>query len=357
MSIAGATALTISGSTRGAAASMTVIANGTNAPTISGADEWASSFGYLNSSGTPNRLDAWFDGVAARYSWSQQMVPTVVDVTAPTLSSAAVNGAALTLVYSEALNTTSPATSAFSVAGAGSTTQAPSAVSISGSTVTLTLATPAVFGDTVTVGYTVPGSNPIRDTAGNSAGALVSQAVTNNTASTAEALFTLGTLIKLTNASDVYTADSSAVTSFGAYGRSSLALAGDGYVSVDWASDSNGAVILGLDKTNTINWANGETDSGAPDFYMLLSTSTTTVSRGANTQTATSLGAAITPSGTARYRIKRTGTTVTIEESSNSGSTWSTRYTFAGSSTGTLYAFAATVQSNVIYRPRQVGFA
>lgn len=85
LSISGTTELTVDGTTGGASASMVVIANGTNIPTITGADEWASSFGYLNTDGIPNRLDVWHDGVARRYAWSQQAVPSAAPV-APSFS-------------------------------------------------------------------------------------------------------------------------------------------------------------------------------------------------------------------------------------------------------------------------------
>jgi hypothetical protein len=92
LTISGATEISVAGSTGGASASMLVIANGTNIPTISGADEWASSFGYLNTDGIPNRLDVWHDGIARRYAWSQQATPSVAPV-APSFSVApAING-------------------------------------------------------------------------------------------------------------------------------------------------------------------------------------------------------------------------------------------------------------------------
>ena len=113
---------------------------------------------------------------------SQSVTNNTADTTAPTLSSAAVNGTSLTLTYNETLNTTSPATSAFTLMGTSATV---SSISISGSTVTLTLGNGGVLnGETVTLNYTVPGSNPIQDSAGNSAAALSSQSVTNNTADT-----------------------------------------------------------------------------------------------------------------------------------------------------------------------------
>jgi len=111
---------------------------------------------------------------------------TDVDEQAPTLVSAAVNGTSLVLTYSEPLATPGPAASAFSVSGATTAAQTPSSAVVSGATVTLTLATTAAYGQTITVSYAVPGANPIRDAAGNNAVALTAQAVTNSTASPAE---------------------------------------------------------------------------------------------------------------------------------------------------------------------------
>ena len=48
-------------------------------------------------------------------------------------------------------------------------------------TVTLTLGTAVTAGQTVTVTYTVPTSNPVQDAAGNDAVALTNRSVTNNT--------------------------------------------------------------------------------------------------------------------------------------------------------------------------------
>ena len=46
---------------------------------------------------------------------------------------------------------------------------------------TLTLATPALLGQTVTLTYTVPAANPLRDRFGNPAGALTNHPVANET--------------------------------------------------------------------------------------------------------------------------------------------------------------------------------
>ena len=104
--------------------------------------------------------------------------------TPPTLSSATVNGASLVLTYNEALDTTStPDTSAYTVTVAGSQ-RTVSSVTVSGSAVTLTLASAVTDGQAVTVSYTVPGTNPVQDTAGDDAAALSNQTVTNNTPDT-----------------------------------------------------------------------------------------------------------------------------------------------------------------------------
>ena len=88
----------------------------------------------------------------------------------------------LTLTYDEALDEGSaPAAEQFKVSLNGGTAQAVSAVAVDGSTVTLTLATPAAHGQTVTLTYTAPATNPLQDLFGNDAGALTDHPVTNET--------------------------------------------------------------------------------------------------------------------------------------------------------------------------------
>ncbi len=103
------------------------------------------------------------------------------DNTAPTLSNAVVSGAILVLTYNEALDTASvPAASAFTVK-VNDSVRTVNSVAVSGTTVTLTLASAVVAGQTVTIDYTVPGTSPIQDSAGNDAAALTGRTVTNNT--------------------------------------------------------------------------------------------------------------------------------------------------------------------------------
>lgn len=103
------------------------------------------------------------------------------DVTSPTLLSAAFNtaGTELTLTYNELLNDTSePATTAWSLGGTASTV---ATRNVTDSTVVLGMNAPVFWDETITVSYTAPGANDVKDLAGNLAGNLTNHAVTNNT--------------------------------------------------------------------------------------------------------------------------------------------------------------------------------
>ena len=100
-----------------------------------------------------------------------------VDTQKPTLVSAAATASTLTLTYSEELNTTAPAVSAFSVTVNAATAVSPSAVSITGKEVSLTLTAAVSPGDTVTLTYTKPTENPLKDLSGKEADALSAHSV------------------------------------------------------------------------------------------------------------------------------------------------------------------------------------
>ena len=104
-----------------------------------------------------------------------------VDGVRPAFLSAAVDGSSLTLTYGAALDEGSrPAPGDFTVE-VGGTGRSVSAVSVSGSVVTLTLDPAVEHGDTgIRVNYS-PGTRPIRDAVGNEALGLSSQSVTNTT--------------------------------------------------------------------------------------------------------------------------------------------------------------------------------
>jgi uncharacterized repeat protein (TIGR02059 family) len=100
----------------------------------------------------------------------------VVDTTPPTLRSATANtaGTQVTLLFNEPLNATTAVAGDFAVS-VGTTSMTVSSISVSGSTVILTLGTPAAIGDVISVAYTAPTPNSatsnsaIQDTAGNDA--------------------------------------------------------------------------------------------------------------------------------------------------------------------------------------------
>ena len=118
------------------------------------------------------------DGAAA------EAEATVQDRVASTLTGAAVDGAGLTLTFSEALNQDlALAPGAFTVSVAG-TARTVDEVALSARAVVLTLASAVVSGETVTVDYTVStgaGAAPLRDAAGNAVAGFTGEAVTNDT--------------------------------------------------------------------------------------------------------------------------------------------------------------------------------
>ena len=114
-----------------------------------------------------------------------------IDTVAPTFSSAEVNGTALTITFSEDLAAAANlANGAFAVkktpqGGAETEVSLSGTPSISGKTVTLTLASAVALTDgSVKVSYTQPGSgtdNALKDPVGNKVVTFPDQAVTNNT--------------------------------------------------------------------------------------------------------------------------------------------------------------------------------
>ena len=108
-----------------------------------------------------------------------------VDTIIPSVATATINGVALTLTYSEVLDTSSvPASTDYTLALESGTapTVNPGGVAISPdrTTLTLTLNEPVASSDVVTLTYTV-GTNPVQDEAGNDAAGLIDQTVRNDT--------------------------------------------------------------------------------------------------------------------------------------------------------------------------------
>ena len=83
------------------------------------------------------------------------------------------------MTYNLTLANIIPAASAF-VVSVNSSARTVSSVSISGTKVFLTLASPVVYGDVVTVAYTKPATNPLQTSSGGQAASITAQQVTNN---------------------------------------------------------------------------------------------------------------------------------------------------------------------------------
>ncbi len=148
-------------------------------------------------SATSDNLVAFSNGATIRNgtvdaSITRAGLPTTGDAgrkvdAGPSLPRAAVQGTTLVLTYDRALDSGSvPAAVAFTVKRTppgGSTERARLAgtPALDRATVTLTLAEAVVHGDAVTLGYTAPSANPLRDASGNRVADFADRAVTNNT--------------------------------------------------------------------------------------------------------------------------------------------------------------------------------
>ena len=134
---------------------------------------FAAAQDIADTSTPPNALAGTAPTGADERSWE-------LDNAGPALLSAAVEGTTVTLLYDEPLDAGSvPAAGDYSVSVDG-TAAAPSAVALTGSQVALTLGAAPAGDVAVTVSYTVPATNPVRDRLGNEAGALSAQPVTRS---------------------------------------------------------------------------------------------------------------------------------------------------------------------------------
>ena len=120
---------------------------------------------------------------------------TPADTTPPTFSSAAVKGNTLTVTFDEDMDEStaaSPAGNAFSVTvtsdGTARSIAGTGTAVVDDARVTVTLAGAVAEGETVTVSYTKPASNPLRDASGNEAAGFTDEAATNETDTTPPSL-------------------------------------------------------------------------------------------------------------------------------------------------------------------------
>ena len=147
----------------------------------SGAD-WAdqNTVSEANAKGTSHIITGLTDGVEyavrviaykddAEGAPSGEVAATPQETVPPSLSSAVVDGATLTVTYDEALDTNGgPDKTAFAVTAAGND-RGVDTVSVSGSIVSITLVTAVFAGDAVTVDYTAT-HRPVRSQAAGPGG-------------------------------------------------------------------------------------------------------------------------------------------------------------------------------------------
>ena len=206
-----------------------------------------------------------------------------VDAVAPSVASASVNGNALTVTFDEDLAAASLANGAFAVkktpsggteAAVGlSTTTGPA---ISGKTVTLTLASAVMAGDTaIKVSYTMPTSgsaNRLADAAGNEVGSFSGRAVTNATAPAAtgvaltsdpgeDATYAAGDIVRVAVTFD----EAVDVGTDGGTPRLKLELGGDDGAGERWAAYESGSGT----ETLTFAWTAAAPDVSAGGIAVL----------------------------------------------------------------------------------------
>nr|WP_315484493.1 SwmB domain-containing protein [uncultured Undibacterium sp.] len=240
---------------------------------------------------------------------SNTAVPSqaVADVTAPTLNTATVNASTITLTYNEQLlGSSDPAGAAYTVnvtTNGVTTARTVTAADANGTTVTLTLATPVTANDTVAVTYVVPGTNAVKDVAGNSAAAIaVSPTVTNQTTGNTVTLTGPNAVVNgttNTNASAVSTASTDTITTTYAniVGSTVDALAGTDTLTI---TDAVGAALslAGITNVETINLAGGSTTFAVTGLTGATTTLSNTSATAGSTVTIPLVGQSFTSTGT-----------------------------------------------------------
>ncbi len=318
---------------RDASVYLRLVADGTNAPTFTGFKEWGGSMGYDNRPGITNNVEFWYDGYDAWYSITQAVGATPLDLTAPTISSAVVENAAPTqvvLTASEALDAAFvPATSAFTVSG-----HTVSSVGISGSTITLTVSSAFVNGEAArTVAYTQPGTNNVRDVAGNLLANFSGLSVTNNVGAASQ-IVRLTSLQNTTESGDGTSGwnYASTIGGFGSNGgvaNLSFPNATDCEVYLTLGNVSSGKdVVLGLDSVS------GNSKDVFSADYGIWTEGDGKLTKCTNGSTSTA-GAAGTMVTGNKMRLKRVGSTITAAK--YSGGVWTDMATWTGASTGQLF--------------------
>ncbi len=124
-----------------------------------------------------------YNGAAPDLGWSESSSGSEVPLSPVYVNSVVENAtpSRIDITFNLSLANITPAASAFNVTVNGSA-RTVSSVSVSGTKVLLTLSGPVVYGNTVTVAYTKPATNPLQTSAGGQAASFTAKSVTNNVA-------------------------------------------------------------------------------------------------------------------------------------------------------------------------------
>jgi len=289
---------------------------------------------FDKTNGILNLLMFMYDGTDHWVGIIQEGNGIPADVTSPTLASAVVtntNKNIIALTYNETLDATStPSTASFSASGGKTVT----GVSISGLVVSVTVNSSYAFGDVITITYN-PGASPIRDVAGNNAASLSSQSVTNQIINLTALTFTTKTAGFL-GSSSPYTNNVATNWETTGLADQKIATGTNGYIMADITS-VNSDIMLAFNNEDENDEYAGISGKDGYEFFCWYTG--TAVYRGHNASNVTLVGTFA--SGTnSKLRLDRTGTTVTIQTTTD-GTTWTTVYTFAPTSTGDVFINAS----------------
>lgn len=329
------------GAIPGATAILRLVSDGVNIPVFNGVKRANASAEFYNGLTIVNMIQIFYDGVDFWLSIWQEDGVVPPDITAPTLQTSVIYTATpdrINLIYSENLVTVPPAISAFAVNTVGKSI---TGITISGNTVTI-IFNSAFAPGSVDLNYTVPGSNPIRDAAGNLASALVNQSVINLSTEGSLAAFDTRTAnIAVNGLNTVYTSTNASDWGEFMLANQYLPANTDGWVSIDGATNSSGvSAVLGFNTSNL-----NQSFAGNYEYFGWVSGGT--FYRGTNGGGATNTNVPVT----GKYRLRRMSGTISLESSSDGGISWANVYTWPGTQNAALYVNVAFSANGVVSNP------
>lgn len=348
-SVPAASAFTVSGHTVSSVAISGSTVNVTVTPAFANG-EAARTLAYTQP-GTNGLRDATGNLVVSFTGLAITNNVAAVDVTAPVIQSAAMNGTSLVMTYNEALTANSPTLTALGLVVDGGAAVNPTAAVASGTTVTLTFGTAVTAGQVLSLSYTA-GAVAIKDAIGNNAANLSAYAVTNNTGAVSSERLINTRLLTEGGSPGAYTYSGTggafnAATNTDGAGVLNLAFQSgvDGWASlvstVTPVVSSGPEIVFGVDVSAANNTYAGldYCTVNHPAGYAMFVNST------GGPADATVQGAAGD-----MIRIKRTGSTLVFDVSKNGGTSWTVIKTYTGVSTGVLYvhvkfAYASAISS------------